>query len=110
MSTTLKCLYCEKYVQLDTDEHYEGYEQYECPNCYKNFEVYAEPTVNYKVMGKADCLNGAEHKWKQQIGYPKLHFRGKYICEDCTATKTIKEEMATKEEWEQYFNNGCEDK
>lgn len=104
---TVECPYCEEYVELNADDHYEGYAEYECPECGKNFEVLAEPTVEYTAQGKADCLNGGEHIWEQKRGYPEIHFRGKYQCRDCSATKEVKEELATKEEWEQYFNNGC---
>lgn len=89
--------YCEEYVKIDTCEHYEGTEEYECPNCSKNFEVNAEPTINYLVIGKADCLNGTEHNWVQTIGFPEIYFKGKYHCADCSATVTFKKELATKE-------------
>lgn len=105
MSDTVKCPYCEDYVNIDNCDHYDGYEEYECPRCSKIFEVYAEPSIHYSACGKADCLNGAEHKWKKQIGFPEIAFKGKYICEDCSATKEVKEELATKPEWDEYFND-----
>jgi len=98
------CPYCEKYVEINSDEHNEGYEEYQCPKCNKYFEVYAEPTINYSAGKKADCLNGGKHKWRQQVGCPDIHFRGKYLCNDCSATKTVESEQATKEEWDTYFN------
>ena len=103
MSETVQCPYCEKCVEINTDEHYEGDEEYQCSECEKYFEVYAEATINYSVSGKADCLNGGEHRWQQQIGAPEIHFKGKYLCEDCSATKIVAEEQATKEEWGAYF-------
>ena len=108
---SVECPYCEEYVDIDPSsyEHYENEQEYECPNCSKNFEVYAEPTINYSVVGKADCLNGADHKWKPRVGIPSLHFRGKYRCEDCSATKTVEDELATADEWNRYFANGCKE-
>jgi len=104
MSETIKCPYCEEYVEFQPDEHYEGYEEYQCPKCSKNFEVFAEVTTDYSTVGKADCLNGAAHKWRQIVGLPEFHFKGKYRCEDCSAEKTVEAEMATKEEMDEYFN------
>ena len=99
MSEEVKCPYCEKYIIINTDEHNEGYEVYECPKCNKNFEVFAEPTIDYTVGDKAECLNGGEHQWKQRIGYPQWYFTGKYLCRNCSARKTIKEEQLTEEEY-----------
>ena len=78
--------------------------EYQCEKCEKVFEVYAEPTVNYSACDKSDCLNGGEHKWKQINGFPEIHFRGKYCCETCSAEKTVEEELATKQEYDEYFN------
>ena len=99
MSEEVKCPYCEKYVELDIEEHYEGYSEYECPECNMNFEVFAEPTIRYTVGYKAECLNGGEHQWKQHIGYPKWYFTGKYLCRTCSARKTVKEEQRTEKEY-----------
>lgn len=104
----VECPYCEDYVEIDpsNQEHYEGTCVYECPNCSKNFEVFAEPTIHYSSIGKkAECLNGTEHNWIQTIGFPEIYFKGKYHCEDCSATVTFKEELATKEEWYEYNKN-----
>jgi len=97
----VKCPYCEKYVEINTDDHYEGYNEYECPECKKHFEVFAEAVMEYSVCGRAKCLNGGEHIWKQKVGYPKWYFAGKYVCETCSAEKTVKEEQMTKEQWEE---------
>lgn len=105
MSANVECPYCEEYVKIGTDEHYEGYEIYTCPKCDKNFEVYAESSVHYSTYGKSDCLNGSKHKWKPQIGIPKIYFRGSYVCETCSATKKVKEELATQDEWNQYMKD-----
>ena len=94
MSETIECPYCEAFVEIEPSEreHYEGYEEYSCSNCGKNFEVYAEPTIHYSSCGKADCLNGGEHRWKQKIGYPEAYFKGRYYCLDCSAEKVVKGE------------------
>ena len=104
MSEQVECPYCKEYVEIEPDEHYENYEEYQCPECDKNFEVFAETMIHYSTLGKADCLNGSKHKWKQIVGTPEIHFRGKYRCEDCSATHTVKEEQATNQEWDEYFN------
>lgn len=103
----VRCPYCEEEIKIEpTDfEHYQEYEEYECERCSKNFEVYAEPTIDYTVCGKADCLNGADHKWKQIVGIPAIHFRGKYRCEDCSAEHEVREELATEEQYDAYFKS-----
>lgn len=105
--TEIKCPYCQQYVEIDTDDHYEDEEEYSCPKCSKNFEVSKKLEIRYSACGKADCLNGADHKWKPQVGSPAPHFRGKYICEDCSATKNVKSELATDEDWKAYYNEWC---
>ncbi len=103
MDTEVKCPYCEKFIEIHPDEHCEDTEIYECPNCQKNFEVLAEVSINYESLGKADCLNGGEHQWKQIVGCPEFHFKGKYRCKNCSETKTVTEELATKEDRDEYF-------
>jgi len=97
--------YWEDYVSIEPDDHYQGVSEYQCPECDKYFEVIAEPSIDYTARGKADCLNGAEHKWILKAGYPEIHYRGKYRCEDCSAEKEVKEELATKEEWDKYWED-----
>ena len=104
MSTIVECPYCKDYVEIDTDDHYDGYDEYECPECGKIFEVYAEQTVEYFSCGKAPCLNDGEHKWLPKKGVPEIYFKGKYYCEFCSATKEVQEELATKKELDEYFN------
>lgn len=99
----VKCPYCEKYVEINVDDFYEGHQEFECPNCSKNFEVFAEPSVNYTPGEKAECLNGGEHDWKLIKGVPEIHFWGRYRCKNCSARKSIDEELATQEQWDAYF-------
>lgn len=100
MSFSDQCPYCEEYIELEeNDEHYENYEEYQCPKCEKHFEVFAEPTINYHIRGKAPCLNGEDHKWKKRIGYPTWYLTGKYLCEYCSAEKIVKEEQLSEEEY-----------
>ncbi len=106
MNERVKCPYCEEYVDIKPDEHYEGTEEYQCPKCEKIFEVDAEAYTSYMARGKADCLNGGKHEWKQQIGAPDIHFKGKYLCNNCSARRTVAEEVATPEEWNRYFEKG----
>ena len=71
MSFSELCPYCDEYIELEeNDDHYENYQEYQCPSCEKYFEVLAEPTVKYSIRGKSPCLNGEEHEWKKRVGYP----------------------------------------
>ena len=100
MSFSELCPYCDEYIELEeNDDHYENYQEYQCPSCEKYFEVLAEPTVNYSIRGKSPCLNGEEHEWKKRVGYPSYYFTGKYICKNCSAEKTVKEEQLTEEQF-----------
>jgi len=100
MNETVKCPYCKEYTEINAfeQEHYEDYCEYQCEYCSKNFEVYAEPTTKYSVVGKADCLNGSKHIWIPLVGSPEIWFRGKYRCRDCSKEMEVKSELATKEE------------
>ena len=104
MNDTVECPYCNYDVEMDI-EHYKGYQEYQCPECKKNFEVLAQPTIEYSNCGKADCLNGGEHEWKPQVGLPKIYFKGRYVCKNCSAEGGKPEELATMEEWDEYFND-----
>ena len=83
----ITCPYCEHSYDLCHDDgafyNREGeLEKEECPECGKTFMV--QSTMSWDFEGfKADCLNGGEHKWKQQSGYPREYFHGRFICEDC---------------------------
>lgn len=70
----VECPYCEEYVGICVDDFYENTKEFECPKCYKNFEVRAYQTIEYEALEKADCLNGGEHIWdtkEQAFAYCK---------------------------------------
>lgn len=50
----VECPHCKKYVEIDpvSRDHFEDEENYTCPNCGKEFTVYAEPTVHYSAKDK----------------------------------------------------------
>jgi len=102
---TVTCPYCENNTKINPidREHYDGEEEYECEHCGKCFEVLAETYTRYSACDKADCLNGGNHKWKQVVGYPEIHFKGRYRCEDCSTEYcsteyTLQEEVVTEDE------------
>lgn len=92
----LECPYCEKDCEVCHDDGF-GYEegvkhQMECPHCGKSF-VFETSISFYYEPEKADCLNGADHKWKQSRIFPREF--SVMICEMCgEERKPTKEEMA----------------
>ncbi len=97
MFEMLECPYCKEYVNINVEGHYDTYKQYRRPNCGKNFEVFAETTTEYTVGKKADCLNGGKNEWVQRESFPENAARGRYKCKNCSETKTVESEVATKE-------------
>jgi hypothetical protein len=79
-----ECPYCGADVEICHDDGY-GYKedeifQQECPKCEKNFAY----TICFHIeheASKADCLNGADHKWKPTRSWPKEFTRMQ--CNDC---------------------------
>ncbi|MFZ2809426.1 MAG: hypothetical protein WAZ60_23830 [Desulfosalsimonadaceae bacterium] len=68
------CPYCGAGLEINHDDGY-GYEedkvyQQECSSCLKNFIFTTEICISHEAE-KADCLNGADHKYKRTITYPK---------------------------------------
>lgn len=85
----INCPYCEAENEVETSDgvHTDCLNEMQCSSCEKNFVFTAEVSL-YLSAEKADCLNGAEHKWKKCSGHPAWFFVGKYRCEDCGETKT----------------------
>lgn len=85
MSKDLKCPYCG--FDFDIDDRYGikldgGDNEATCENeeCGKRFGFTAYESVTY-CCEKADCLNGADHKWAVRWSAPR---RGsKMACQDC---------------------------
>lgn len=62
----INCPYCNAEIEICHDDGF-GYEEdmmheYECGACEKRFVFYTYISFYYSVR-KADCLNGAEHKY-----------------------------------------------
>jgi hypothetical protein len=89
------CPYCNAEIEICHDDGFgcaegEAY-QMECPHCEKNFIFYTTISFDYSPQ-KADCLNGAEHKWKATITCPKTATRMR--CTMCDQErKPTEEEM-----------------
>ena len=84
MSKDVECPYCGVDVDINHDDGY-GYEEsdpheQECPGCEKAF-VYTTSIIYHYNAAKADCLNGAPHKYKRTITYPPEF--AKMRCIDC---------------------------
>lgn len=83
MRYDVECPYCGEGQEICHDDGF-GYEegkahQDHCYDCGKNFVFYTSISFNYEAE-KADCLNGADHKYRpvHNPGYPKHVY-----CEDC---------------------------
>lgn len=62
-----ECPYCGEDFEVCNDDGH-GYDEAvahedECGECGKNFIFYTTVSFHYTAH-KADCLNGAEHNWK----------------------------------------------
>lgn len=80
----VSCPYCNKENKLET-ENFNNYDQgesieRECRNCGKIFLFSYELSFEFSAQ-KADCLNGAEHKFERTNAYPEA-FR-KIACKVC---------------------------
>lgn len=91
----INCPYCDADLEVCHDDGF-GYaegvaHQMECPCCEKIFVFYTHISFYYSPQ-KADCLNGAEHKWKPTITWPKIATRMR--CDYCDEErKPTEEEM-----------------
>lgn len=91
----IKCPYCNYAQDIDHDDGY-GYEEgelhkQECESCEKYF-TFTTSIHYYYEANKADCLNGAEHKYKATRTYPIEWTRME--CIDCGD-----ERRPTEQEW-----------
>ncbi len=88
-----ECPYCGADVEINHDDGY-GYtedelHQQECSECEKTFTFYTSTHFTYRT-GKADCLNGAEHKYKRTTTVPKEYTRMR--CVDCDHERPLTKE------------------
>lgn len=94
----LQCPYCEESLS-DPDDCYEEDEVYEhqCRNCEKHF-AFSLSYSRYYDAWKADCLNGAEHDWKEISAWPPEVYANKRRCSVCDRMKTINNKGAASHE------------
>jgi transcriptional regulator NrdR family protein len=90
----VKCPYCGEEQEICHDDGY-GYEQgeaheQECYDCEKRFVFYTYATFVYSA-GKADCLNGEDHKWTEWKEYSRMndYIYKKRECHDCAKRQTM---------------------
>jgi hypothetical protein len=90
----VKCPYCGEEQEICHDDGYgctedEAHEQ-ECPECEKRFVFYTSINFSYDVA-KADCLNGADHKWTEWKDLSRLYndIYRKRECRDCAKRQTM---------------------
>jgi len=82
----IECPYCEAPQEINHDDGY-GYTedetfQQECGECEKTFVYRTVISFDY-YPEKADCLNGAEHNYKNVVAYPDKYFKKYVRCDDC---------------------------
>jgi len=95
MNNDINCPYCDAELDINHDDGY-GYGedevfQQECGNCLKSFIFTTSIIYSYNVE-KADCLNGAEHRYKPTVTHPIEFTRMR--CEVCDQKRAL-----TEEEW-----------
>lgn len=91
----VNCPYCGEGQEINHDDGY-GYEEdqlyeQECGECEKTFTFTTSISFHYEGH-KADCLNGAPHKWENTITTP-VEFT-EMRCVDCDERR-----KPTDEEW-----------
>lgn len=97
----VNCPYCDAEQEIDHDDGY-GYSEDEkhqqcCENCGKNFAYTTSIMFIYEAE-KADCLNGAEHKWRKNKTWPVECT--KMECVDCGDRRE-----PTTEEWKKIYED-----
>lgn len=99
----IECPYCG-YEDEDPDDCYETGDLYfqECCECGKNFTFTLDYSVNYYPK-KAPCLNGSNHKIREQRGVPECLFKGKFECVYCNKQKDTIDPKVRKGWWDDYM-------
>lgn len=86
MYEEIYCPYCEHGFDLNHDDgkYYDesNWRECECPKCEKNFMVSSSLSWDFEGH-QADCLNGGEHEWQPQSGFPRELFHGRFTCKNC---------------------------
>ncbi|MFC1754498.1 hypothetical protein ACFL96_14075 [Thermoproteota archaeon] len=83
----ITCPYCKHEIldswEYGTDEIEGDLGVIECEKCEKKFTARRDTSITYDSF-PAPCLNGeAEHDYRQIVGIPKEHFKGKFRCYIC---------------------------
>jgi hypothetical protein len=89
MSDDLECPYCGESNEVCHDDGF-GYSEdeaheMECESCGKNFVFYTSISFSYSPQ-KADCLNGAAHRfseWRKLWGTADGNALWRRVCPDC---------------------------
>lgn len=85
MSKDVKCPYCDYGQDIDHDDG-RGYSEDEIYNqqcfCCEKYFTFTTSISYYYEVEKADCLNGADHKWTSVVHYPR-NFPEWKRCETC---------------------------
>lgn len=82
----IECPYCGEEQDINHDDGY-GYKedeahQQQCGKCEKTFVFYTSIHFSYEPR-KADCLNGAEHKYEPTSTFPSFFTRMRCaMCDD----------------------------
>jgi hypothetical protein len=86
----LDCPYCHAKID-DPDDCYEPDKvyQHQCHECEKYFTFTIDYIRDYSSE-QADCLNGAEHDYKETTTYPKRYTR--LVCSMCDDRKSVSPE------------------
>lgn len=91
--TDVECPYCGKEQEICHDDGYgleeDGQYEQQCGDCKKVFS-YTTSILILHTATKADCLNGAPHKYEPTTTYPKEYTR--MHCPDCGNTRSCSEE------------------
>ena len=93
MMSDVECPYCGAEQEINHDDGYgmdeDGQYEQECGECEKTFSYTTSFLVLHEAK-RADCLNGAPHKYKPTRTYPKRYT--KMECEDCGYRRPCTEE------------------
>lgn len=77
----IECPYCSHQNEHDGESYQEdGNYEWQCADCELNFIMNPRHSVSFHTE-KADCLNGSEHTYRRQVGYPEE--RMETLCTQC---------------------------
>lgn len=100
MSDEFECPYCSHAWNLDADDYGRDGETMEatCPECEKHFIYQVSWRADVECW-EADCLNGAEHSWRDYLPDP---YYSKYLktYKRCTVCDREEKVYLSKEERE----------